>query len=954
MNGDTSSSSSPSSSYSQSPNGSATMTTATTMGATPKSELQQTFVGFQKQLQSVLEIDFFRDDSLVKGALQMIHSKIGQMLVQALVPGPSGSNGSSGSAGTAGSQAGSGPEIVSSDAHVVLDLTWKHVHYPIFKYFQNWRSRNVAEGSRPNYAGHRQLNSVLQKIYPHINRLYQSHVELIFAHYDLAELVPSDTKSKLIVSSGAQEEAQAQAQAQAQALGALAQGITALKAKDPFSIDCVMALQRCLLYIGCAQRYKIMMEHLSDKYQQADFQKPFKYFDIAFTIVPSVGETFLQRGICYTHTKNFGNAAYQFVRSSLSRIPSDAGVPNFKNLLGDSNGSLFKKLLVSLDDLKVQETIKKRIINMEIMEFYILPLIGSYIFPQTWKSNRHSDRLKHFQTLLFDKIEIRYIKNISMIFQDLILLIGSFHINQMINPATSSAPVSALNDRKVVNGNGSTNNNNNISHSSENKLLEFIFKFFTHLIDKVIMKEFKNSEMFQYLAMVRIMMCWIKSHKNVLRFAHRYNPFCQSMANLTNELLACNEWSIDFENLHRPTRSYFYEEDIMLKEFSPVKFNLSDFNDEKLLTMDNLPDRLAGKTKSKPRGKEEHLSRVQVVVYSNKKFLEKNCCGFKLDAEKKRYTHTAVKRGKANNNNSNSNNNNNNNNTVPNFSKSESAGKNFTVDGNNSETKSFPQKNGFSVAFTSRDNGVNPPTNTVEISTTPNYGAETHETVIPNNVWNYSGSSVPQAPMTFNVAPSFSVSTVIERHETVRTFNMYNKTELSTASNSTCNSNGSVTSHFSPMNSQNMSSNPLSSTNTNSSSLDSRENSSGPSEAQKLNVQNLSTFNNYLQNTSHDSHISIFARDNVVMSSQASNSAGLYEQAHQRTYMGSQYAQFHNPFNSFPSQFDHLHNAETQPQNPMMARRDSQFFPNNGSMQGDHLPSMAQKVDDQFNFFFYT
>ena len=38
----------------------------------------------------------------------------------------------------------------------------------------------------------------------------------------------------------------------------------------------------------------------------------------------------------------------------------------------------------------------------------------------------------------------------------------------------------------------------------------------------------------------------------------------------------------------------------------------------------------------------------------------------------------------------------------------------------------------------------------------------------------------------------------------------------------------------------------------------------------------------------------------------------------------------------------------------MMARRDSQFFPNNGSMQGDHLPSMAQKVDDQFNFFFYT
>ncbi|CAG98717.1 Ebs1p [Kluyveromyces lactis] len=895
-------------------------------------DLQETFSGFQKQLQSVLETDFFRDDSLMKGAIQMIHSKIMQMLLQSLIP--------EGLHQDITTDTGSKKsEIRSSDAHRILDLTWKHVHYPIFKYFQNWRNRNVAEGSRPNYAGHRQLNSILQKIFPQIHKLYYSTLELIFANYNLTALIPSDTRSKLNISTKKLND----------------DASNVLKPEDSFSIDCVMASQRCLLYIGCSQRYKIIMEHLSDRYQQADFQKPLRYLDIASTIVPSVGETFLQRGICYTHTKNFGNAAYQFVRSSLSRLPSDAGIPNFTNLLGDPNGSLFKKLLNSLDDLKVQETIKKRIINMEIMEFYILPLIGSHIFPQTWKNNRHSDRLKHFQTLLFDKIEIRYIKNISMIFQDLILLIGSFHMYQMINGVSSNTTSSAAtimpNDKTLMNGNGSANSINNSGNSnirsiqSETKFLEFIFKFFTHLIDKVIMKEFKNCEMFQYLAMARIMMCWIKSHKNVLKFAHRSTSFCQSMVNLTNELLSSNDLSISFEHLHRPTRDYFYEEDIMLKEFGPTKFTLSDFNDEKLLSMDNLPDRLVGKSKNKLTAKEEHSSRVQVLVYSNKKFLEKNCCGFKLDTEKKRYVHTAVKRVKAN--------------SLPNIAKPESVTKSFSIDGAGSG-KIYPQKNGFSVAFTTRENSNASGGSSMDMSTSPHYTEEAvkDNTTPANPVWNYSGSSAPQPPLSFNVTPSFSVSTTVERSENEKSFSLYNRTEMSNHGNnsaSTNTSNGSVSSPFSSIHVQSSSSSiPLSSTNTNGSSTDSRENSNGLNEAPKLNVQNLSTFN-YLQNASHDSQISIFARDSVVMSSQANNSAGLYEQAQQRTYMGSQYAQFHNPFTSFSPQFDNLQNQENHPQNSTNIRRDSQFFPNNNvSIAGDRLPSMAEKADDQFNFFFYS
>lgn len=892
----------------------------------------------------MLETDIFRDDTVVKGAIQMIHSKIMQMLPQALVPEgvPQGTNRDSVTLSVDAHDIRSNPEIRSSDAHLILDLTWKRVHYPIFKYFQNWRNRNVAEGSRPNYAGHRQLNSILQKIFPQIHKLYYSTVELIFANYNLTALIPSDTRSKLNISAKKFND---------DALGVLTP-------EDPFAIDCVMTLQRCLLYIGCAQRYKIIMEHLSDRYQQADFQKPIRYLDISSTIVPSVGETFLQRGICYTHTKNFGNAAYQFARSSLSRLPSDAGTLNFSNLLGDPNGSLFKKLLNSLDDLKVQETIKKRIINMEIMEFYILPLIGSHIFPQTWKNNRHSDRLKHFQTLLFDKIEIRYIKNISMIFQDLILLIGGFHMHQLINGASSNATSfteTTFNSGKPLlnedgsanNANGSGNSNSGIGegqHHSEAKFLEFIFKFFTHLVDKVIMKEFRNYEMYQYLAMVRIMMCWIKSHKNVLRFAHRSTAFCQSIVNLTNEFLSSNEWSIDLENLHRPTRDYFYEEDIMLKEFQPTKFTLSDFNDEKLLAMDNLPDRLVGKIKTKLTAKEEHSSRVQVLVFSNKKFLEKNCCGFQLDAESRRYVNTAVKRNKAK--------------SLPNINKFEPITKSFSSENGNG--KSYQQKNGFSVAFTTRENS-NESGSSADLSSSPRLTDNIlKDNSTSGNVWNYSGSSAPQAPLNFNPNSSFSVSTRLERNENEKSFSLFNRTELlnncHNGSNSTSTSNGSVSSPFSSMHVQSSSSSiPLSSTNTTASSTDSREDSNGLHEDPKLNGQNLSTFNNYLQNNSHDSQISIFARDNVVISSQVNNSAGLYEQAQQRTYMGSQYAQFNNPFHSFSPQFDNLRNHENPSQNPSNVRRDSQFFPNNNlSTAADCLPSMAQKVDDQFNFFFYS
>ena len=221
-----------------------------------------------------------------------------------------------------------------------------------------------------------------------------------------------------------------------------------------------------------------------------------------------------------------------------------------------------------------------------------------------------------------------------------------------------------------------------------------------------------------------------------------------------------------------------------------------------------------------------------------------------------------------------------------------------------------------------------------------------------NTLWNYSGSSVPSAPQNFNVTPSFSVPASMKRSDNDSLFSLYNKADASNATNS--NSNGSAASSFPSLNNQaapSIATAPIIPQNI---SIDLRQNSNGIEALPKLNVQNLSTFNSYMQDSSHDSQISIFARDNLVFSSQLNTSSGLYEQAQQRTYMGSQYAQFHHPLSSMPNEFENLQNHPRQSQNPPNVRRDSQFFPtNSGSLQTEHLPSMPQQVNDQFNFFFY-
>lgn len=846
-------------------------------------QMEDTFAGFQEQLQNILETDFHRDESLLRGCLQLVHSKTSKFLQSALLERHSSDR----------------SLVASSDAPLVLDLVWKNVHYPFFKFFQGWKSRNTVEGGKPNYGGHRQMNSTLQKLFPQIHKLYYSTIEMLFANYNMDLLIPSDTRSKLNISFKKFSD----------------DSMTKLSPDDQFSIDCVLTLQRCLLYISSCHRYKVVMEHISDKYQQSDFQKSLRYLDIASNLVPSVGETYLQRGICFTLTKNFGNAAYQFVRSALSRIPSDAGLPNFKSLLGDPNGSLFKKLLASLDDLKIQETIKKRIINMEIMEFYILPIIGFHIFPETWGNNRHSERLRHFQTLLFDKIEIRYIKNISMIVQDLILVIGGFHIHQLINLPCAT-------DKK----------NSNLTQS-ELKFLEFIFKFFTHLLEKVIIKEYKNSEMFQYLAMVRIMICWIKSNKSVLKFAHRCTPFCNSLAVLTNEVLSANEWAEEFNDLHRPTREFFFEEDIILKEFSPIRFSLSDFNDEEMLNMENLPDRLSGKLNRTSLPIADHSLRIKAIIYSNKRFLEKNACGFKWDETKEKYIQSSnQKRTKG---------------TLPtSYAKTSNAKpQDYNVKGNRAQTKGHLNN----MAIARRENSNGSGASLVDSSPSPHFKDDLNNGIHSTGVWGYSGSTLPSAPLSFDAIPSFSMPGSTEGNEVSNPFAVYNKNELSSKSNS----NGSISPAFPSVSSQNTYV-QLPTTLPDKNKFDYNDTQmNSVTGLPKLNVQNLSTFNKYMLESPHESQVSIFARDNSLMSSQMSSSSGLYEQAQQRPYMGSQYAQFENPISSISNDFPATQPGAAQQQVPANFRRDSQFFPSQGGFGGDQLPSMPQKVTEQYNFFFY-
>ncbi|SCU96692.1 LAFA_0G07602g1_1 [Lachancea sp. 'fantastica'] len=542
-------------------------------------QMATNFKKYQEQVNGILQTyATAQDDALLSGFLTFAHSKCIKYVEEA-----------------AGNEE---PEL----AQRVMDCCWKNVHYPILKWFQLWRQHllTVKVDQKPRIVELRKMNAKLTKFFKNIHKFYYGVLEKLTSEFDLRDIVPEPLLRQLNVQ---------QPKAAANRLF--------LHKDDPKAVSMMFLIHGCLLNLGSCHRYKSMCEkpqNTNGSPSLAHFKKSMRYFELATLVLPSVGELYLQEGLVYVHVKSYGSSTYSFARSALSRLPSSAGFGNFMNSVCERNSKIFNDIVESFHVVHKQAT-RGQIVNREIIETYFLVLFGSRFAPALWIGNDQKNlisevMLSHVQQELMHKTATRYSKSLQLIFQNLVLIIAGFEILRTLNRKSPDLPQAQAN---------------------EGKYLEFAMDYISNFISSAVTTELTNEKEWVYLAFVRVAECWLMANKIVLHFAHRNTKFCETMMHLMNaiqEKTACRE--LESNSNHRPHRPYYFEEDVILREFKPLRYSLSDFKDSDLFNAKDSSKALIGMVDKKLSKKEEHSLRLSAIAVSGKKFLLKNSCGIQL------------------------------------------------------------------------------------------------------------------------------------------------------------------------------------------------------------------------------------------------------------------------------------------------------------------------------------
>lgn len=558
----------------------------------------ETLNNFQAQLEATFKDNqIVQDYTLLNGFLSFVDSKLTRMVSESLQ--------------VQQESYASGPMIEVDDRTVplILRLYWEKICHPIFKWFQAWRKMISPKEpeEKPKYVEFRKMNAKLTKFFKSTHKFYYNIMEQVVTKYDCSGLMSPKLREELNLKSPESTEQ------------------VSLDSNSRFAVLIVMTLHNCLLYLGTTHRYKAVGEKINNRYQLQDFEKSIRYLDMACLFLPSMGEAHLQKGLIYVQTNDFCSAVYQFTRSALARIPSPAAQSNFATMMCDSKSRLRHKFDQTLKQVGRQEMARTRVIDKEIIQSYFLVLFGANFAPQSWKLDglQGFSNLASLERVLFEKISTRYIKSVQIIFESLIVAIGGFDL--LLKSSNKERNSQAVDLKDLTKG--------------QSNYLSFAFSYISHVLHIIREAWEKNSDDFHYLAMVRVVESWLKSNRAVLQYSHRDGNFCKALALLLNDILNSDKFDKSALSNSKPARSYYFEEDVLLKEFYSVKFSLSDFNDEQIFASSDSNSRLMGyvpESERLPAG-EEVAMRLRAIVGSGRKFFVKNGCGIVWNPERALY-----------------------------------------------------------------------------------------------------------------------------------------------------------------------------------------------------------------------------------------------------------------------------------------------------------------------------
>ncbi|CAI4058507.1 Ebs1p SKDI_04G4250 [Saccharomyces kudriavzevii IFO 1802] len=582
---------------------------------TQREDIPAAFDGIKSQLNLILKSNqLFQDNALLNGFLAFVHSKLNALVVSSIES----------QCALRLSKNSTTANLVPFDHRemsLILDFSWESVHYPIFKWFQMWRSYILFEKEnkkqQTKFIEFRRMNSKMLKFFKTVQSFYFNIINTVYKEYSLSVLLPNKVIRDLKLDD---------IEGTANHGGNFV--VDTFNNDNAFVLLILTLFHRCLLFLGTAHRYKSLLEEISNKYTILNLNKSLNFFRLASIMLPSAGETYSQAGMVFLQTGNLGTAMYNFVKGMMTKMPSPVSIKNFHSIMVDNKSSLNRNLHTIIMNTYLQESKGGRAPPKEVLEFYFLGLFGSVWSPSSWRDDTKPNqlnngiKLKHLEVVLYETMSTMYLKNMRVIFNNLIVTIGGFHL---LLKRRSEVGIKTLKDLR----------NNELDY------LKFAFKFIVHILNDIVKESWsENVEVFEILGMVRIINYWIKSNLIVLQYSQTNIEFVNAVAYLMNDIMK-KKPNFSFNATENPPkRTYLFEEDLMVNGLSFVDYQLSDFQDhDKILQMDQNLDRLIGDPPlaDKESATSEMFLRLQVVVNLSFNLLMKNKCGVEWSDDKSRF-----------------------------------------------------------------------------------------------------------------------------------------------------------------------------------------------------------------------------------------------------------------------------------------------------------------------------
>lgn len=440
---------------------------------------------------------------------------------------------------------------VDFDTIKFLDTLWLNFHYPIIKFFKLNHLNLLGDykGKKPvvKPVEIRKMNDYLIKFIKLTFNFYQNLIKHFCTEYK-NDLLPTKflERFKYTLKSNAKD-----------------------TSNPNFQANLLYLIHKCLLCMGDLLRHRSFIEityvlpslSIKNHYKFKDlnnsskllpyYNSSIEYYKTCITLLPALNEPYNHLGMIYNLANDKPLSVYWFLRSKFTRISSyKLGISNLNNLLS-------KEWLK--EDLNNMVNFQKLKFSNPQLHTILIAIICYYYMPDIYQSGKHI-----LPNVTIHKLEFIFLNlNFNdVLFKNQILssvdLVENFYLYQMTILITFQGLLDSMAFERFI-----------------NRYLEFFIKALLNYNKENEAKAFPTNS----LALLRLVTNWLNCDSSIIS---------KSNIGLLVQLLNTMIEDKSGEILLKPIRSYYFEEDLIFKDFKLIKYQFKDFNDDHLFKANNI------------------------------------------------------------------------------------------------------------------------------------------------------------------------------------------------------------------------------------------------------------------------------------------------------------------------------------------------------------------------------